>query len=69
MREPLQLSTNTGSGYPSDPNTKKWLQEVFDPVFGFPSNIRFSWSTVENIFNEKHLNIDFFDDLDKDKKQ
>ncbi|KAL4459836.1 hypothetical protein ABPG74_003362 [Tetrahymena malaccensis] len=70
MREPLDLSKATGSGYPSDPNTKKWLQDVFDPVFGFPSNVRYSWSTVDNIFNDKKLQVNFFDENDKkDKNQ
>ncbi|KAL4506653.1 hypothetical protein ABPG72_000224 [Tetrahymena utriculariae] len=70
MREPLDLSKATGSGYPSDPNTKKWLQDVFDPVFGFPSNVRYSWSTVDNIFNEKKLQVNFFDENEKkDKSQ
>jgi ribonuclease H2 subunit A len=46
------MPEKTGSGYPSDPATKKWLKEGFDNVFGFPTNVRFSWSTVENIFKE-----------------
>lgn len=38
-----------GSGYPSDPTTKQWLQANVDPIFGFPSLIRFSWSTSRTI--------------------
>ena len=34
-----------GCGYPGDAITKKWLRDSFDPVFGFPSYVRFSWST------------------------
>eukprot|EP00698_Gefionella_okellyi_P018512 TRINITY_DN5559_c0_g1_i2.p1 TRINITY_DN5559_c0_g1~~TRINITY_DN5559_c0_g1_i2.p1 ORF type:complete len:276 (+),score=40.85 TRINITY_DN5559_c0_g1_i2:12-839(+) len=37
-----------GSGYPSDPHTVSWLKRNFDPVFGFPSLIRFSWGTTKN---------------------
>eukprot|EP00158_Paraphelidium_tribonemae_P002415 Partr_v1_DN25345_c0_g1_i6_m21664 putative Endonuclease that specifically degrades the RNA of RNA- DNA hybrids (By similarity) len=38
-----------GSGYPGDPNTKKWLSSNLQPVFGFPGLIRFSWSTCGNL--------------------
>jgi ribonuclease H2 subunit A len=35
-----------GSGYPSDPNTQRWLKENLHPVFGYPSKyVRISWST------------------------
>lgn len=33
-----------GSGYPGDAVTKAWLAAHVDPVFGFPSLVRFSWS-------------------------
>eukprot|EP01104_Vermistella_antarctica_P016892 TRINITY_DN5862_c0_g3_i7.p1 TRINITY_DN5862_c0_g3~~TRINITY_DN5862_c0_g3_i7.p1 ORF type:complete len:324 (-),score=71.37 TRINITY_DN5862_c0_g3_i7:125-1096(-) len=36
---------NFGSGYPGDPATKLWLRAHCDPVFGFPTIIRFSWKT------------------------
>lgn len=29
------------SGYPADPETKKWLEASIDRVFGFPSLVRF----------------------------
>lgn len=35
-----------GSGYPADPGTKKFLTSSIDPVFGFPTLARFSWSTI-----------------------
>lgn len=41
----LDLSKDFGSGYTSDPFTKKWLNENIDPVFGYPSIMRFAWST------------------------
>jgi hypothetical protein len=36
-----------------DPNTKAWLRDHTDPVFGFPDLIRFSWSTAVKRL-EKH---------------
>ena len=35
-----------GSGYPSDPATKRFLEDYSDPVFGYPQLIRFSWMTT-----------------------
>ncbi|KAI8149566.1 ribonuclease H-like domain-containing protein [Fennellomyces sp. T-0311] len=43
-----EVSKSFGSGYPSDPNTVKWLDENEDPFFGFPSIIRYSWKTITN---------------------
>lgn len=37
-----------GSGYPSDPNTVKWMDKNEDEFFGFPSIMRFSWKTISN---------------------
>ncbi|ODV73374.1 ribonuclease H2 catalytic subunit RNH201 [Cyberlindnera jadinii NRRL Y-1542] len=36
-----------GSGYPSDPKTKKWLVEDVDKLFGWGSVVRFSWGTAK----------------------
>jgi hypothetical protein len=37
----VAAATKFGSGYPADPDTKAWLQVSIDPVFGFPSLVRF----------------------------
>ncbi|CAJ0959240.1 unnamed protein product, partial [Mesorhabditis belari] len=42
-----------GSGYPGDPNTKKFLAGGADPVFGFSSLVRFSWKTADVIVDKK----------------
>ncbi|XP_043261036.1 ribonuclease H2 subunit A [Colletes gigas] len=42
-----------GSGYPNDPETKRWLLENVDPVFGFPRIVRFSWSTADKILQSQ----------------
>ncbi|KAL3667072.1 hypothetical protein V7S43_008014 [Phytophthora oleae] len=47
----LDLPTDFGSGYPSDPKTKAWLASHVDNVFVFPNIIRFSWGTVEPFFD------------------
>lgn len=48
-----KFSIKFGSGYPGDPTTKKWLTENFDPVFGYPNIVRFSWSTTKNNMKAK----------------
>ena len=40
------ISMEYGCGYPSDPKAKAWLQNVYEPVYGFPSLVRFSWKTA-----------------------
>lgn len=38
-----------GSGYPSDPNTSRWLNDSVDPVFGWTHGLlRFSWQTAKD---------------------
>ncbi|KAK6735124.1 hypothetical protein RB195_018361 [Necator americanus] len=46
-------SDGYGSGYPGDPNTKKFLVESVDSVFGYSSLVRFSWKTAE-VLVDKH---------------
>jgi len=47
-----KFSNLLGSGYPGDPRTKKWMAENFDPVFGYPNVVRFSWSTTSNCLQQ-----------------
>ncbi|EGG21153.1 ribonuclease H2 subunit A [Cavenderia fasciculata] len=53
----VEISRDFGSGYPSDPSTKKWLREHRDNVFGYPDNIiRFSWkTTINNLASESSI--------------
>ena len=37
-----------------DPNTKAFLANCMHPVFGFPTFIRFSWSTIPKLIQDKH---------------
>jgi len=48
-----------GSGYPGDPKTKKFLSNSFDKVFGFPSFVRFSWSTAANIIEKDGVPVEW----------
>jgi hypothetical protein len=43
-------STEFGSGYPSDPKCKAWLDSNcnIDAPFGFPDIVRFSWAPTKN---------------------
>ena len=47
------LDKSFGSGYPGDENCVNWLQKANknSGVFGFPSIVRFSWSTVGEYLN------------------
>ncbi|TPX52274.1 hypothetical protein SeMB42_g01533 [Synchytrium endobioticum] len=60
------LSREFGSGYPSDPNTTRWLRENMDPIFGFPGLIRFSWSTTANMLEQDATHVEWPIDKDED---
>ena len=60
----------SGSGYPSDPLTKRWLQDTFDPVFGWTSITRFSWRPALNMIEEQGVPVDWgIEDEDNKNKQ
>ncbi|WFD43803.1 ribonuclease H [Malassezia psittaci] len=42
----------TGSGYPGDPRTVRYLKETLDPVFGWAGIVRFSWATATTMLEE-----------------
>ena len=54
-----EFTSKWGSGYPGDAVTKKFLQENLNDLFGFPSIVRFSWKTAENILEEKGIKVQF----------
>ncbi|CAN7990509.1 unnamed protein product [Ixodes hexagonus] len=54
-----------GSGYPNDPATKKFLSENVDNVFGFPSLVRFSWSTAEKLLEDNAAAVCWDEDAEK----
>ncbi|KAI5477163.1 ribonuclease H2 subunit A [Pseudohyphozyma bogoriensis] len=57
-----------GSGYPSDPKTKAWLESNVDPVFGYPNLVRFSWQTVKTILLKKACDVKWDDEPSKIQK-
>jgi len=58
-----------GSGYPADPDTKKWLASVMDPVFGFPQFVRFSWSTASIITDKDAVAVSWEDEDDDENSK
>ncbi|EFO85994.1 CRE-RNH-2 protein [Caenorhabditis remanei] len=58
-----------GSGYPGDPNTKKFLQLSVDPIFGFCSLVRASWKTASAIVEKRSVPGYWEDDEDEGKPQ
>eukprot|EP00002_Diphylleia_rotans_P040319 TRINITY_DN9528_c0_g1_i2.p1 TRINITY_DN9528_c0_g1~~TRINITY_DN9528_c0_g1_i2.p1 ORF type:complete len:295 (+),score=53.93 TRINITY_DN9528_c0_g1_i2:83-967(+) len=65
----IKIDDNFGSGYPSDPATVRWLQGNIDPVFGFPSLIRFSWQTCDRILEKDCVSVTWpHQDDEKDSK-
>ena len=42
----------TGSGYPGDPRTVRYLHDTLDPVFGWAGIVRFSWATAKSLLDE-----------------
>ena len=68
----LRFNRTFGCGYPSDPATKAWLQNCYDQVFGFPSIVRFSWSTAKKMLVTEESKKDlayWFDLIDEEKKK
>ena len=63
-------SVDLGSGYPSDERTKDWLKANLDKIFLFPSIVRFSWDTVNQLAEgQGAVEFDFHDQPEDDPKQ
>ncbi|KAH9917844.1 ribonuclease H-like domain-containing protein [Fomitopsis serialis] len=54
--------TELGSGYPSDPKTQAWIKSSMEPTFGFPSLVRFSWTTVKMVLDKSAHSVEWIDD-------
>ena len=53
-------NTEMGSGYPSDPKTKDWVKSSLDKTFGYPSLVRFSWTTVKVAMEKDAYPVSWF---------
>jgi len=57
------LSTSFGSGYPSDPICKKWMDENLRcKVFGYPDIVRFSWGPAKKALQKDAYDVKFLAD-------
>eukprot|EP01026_Neomeris_dumetosa_P071263 TRINITY_DN71866_c1_g1_i7.p1 TRINITY_DN71866_c1_g1~~TRINITY_DN71866_c1_g1_i7.p1 ORF type:complete len:291 (+),score=32.39 TRINITY_DN71866_c1_g1_i7:142-1014(+) len=67
----LDLKRNWGCGYPSDPETQKWLIDNVDKFFGFPRIVRFSWQTTQTLMEQNCVALKFEceADIDEDPSQ
>ncbi|CDW60519.1 ribonuclease H2 subunit A [Trichuris trichiura] len=69
FKEIIDAGICVGSGYPSvpDPATVEYLQTSVDPVFGFNSFVRFSWSTAKELLRKKAVSVIWEDDEEESK--
>ena len=63
--EQIEVSREFGSGYPGDPITVQWLDNHFQPFFGYPTVVRFSWSTISERLENKGIKYGFIADCYK----
>jgi len=63
-----EFDNEYGCGYPSDPKAKAWLRRNLDPVYGFPTLVRYSWKTCTTILEDHKINVDWKDDIPLEEK-
>lgn len=56
----VEFARVRGTGYPSDPATKKWMEQSWDNVFGYPTFVRFSWGTSRVILEKNAVEVDWY---------
>ena len=52
FEDPAFTDVDWGCGYPSDVNTKRWMKDNLDPVFGWPNICRFSWGPATEVLEK-----------------
>ncbi|KAI0734131.1 ribonuclease H2 subunit A [Fomitopsis betulina] len=60
--EKSRWGSELGSGYPADPKTQAWIKGSLDPTFGFPSLVRFSWTTVKIVLEKNGHPVQWVDE-------
>jgi ribonuclease H2 subunit A len=60
-----------GSGYPSDPKCKEWMEKnpACDKVFGYPDLLRFSWAPSKQRLEDTAVSVVFRADLDEEDEE
>lgn len=58
-----QLS-ECGSGYPSDPNTVRWLNQNMDKLFGWGPLVRYSWATAKDMLDKTGISVDWPEEVE-----
>lgn len=52
------VSPTYGSGYPSDPKCKQWMEKnLVDGVFCYPDFVRFSWAPAKKAVKERGVKV------------
>jgi hypothetical protein len=44
----------------TDPKTQAWLKESIEPTFGYPSLVRFSWTTVKVLLDKQGHEVKWY---------
>jgi ribonuclease H2 subunit A len=56
FEDPAFTDVDWGCGYPSDVNTKRWMRDNLEPVFGWPNICRFSWGPATEVLEKNPQN-------------
>jgi ribonuclease H2 subunit A len=62
-----EFSRDFGSGYPSDPKCKAWMENLHDKVYGYNDFVRFSWRPVKQRMEDQGVAVTFEADVDPDE--
>lgn len=58
-----------GSGYPSDPKCREWMEKNLDnAIFGYPDFARFSWAPMKKIMDDKGFTMRWEADDDNEEE-